>query len=407
MPYRAIISVLATLAIVSGCSRAVPGSRSCLLNVVPSDAVAVLSSDRCDDGLAMVLDSLHVFRSIDFGSLRSSHMVLSVNNVGSLEELAAIDAGRSSNDTSSAARRVLQQAAELGISARMITHRDSLLDRNVLVLSTSETVLTLSGRHLDAGTSILDAPGFDAVLESGLDNSLAMRNNSSFKFVTRALAPLRRTRSFFRQFADWTVISCSDRSSGEASFSCRAVCGSDPRYLANMITALPVAKSRLDGMVPRTCVHVVDLPLKDWRAYSSVYNGFLDSVHRLGNQSAAKTYMASLNPQELALLEGDWGSVLLVRPARVRNAAAGPELQLHVANLFGSVFAVSETDRVETVGTWIVSGREDSVDAYLAAVDAGTIKWTLSPVSCSYREVCKGRVYEFACGSHGFEMKTY
>jgi len=70
-----------------------------LLCTVPSRSLAVMHFNNTGKALEILLDSTSVFRSIDYGELAESEMVLSYDYGAALIPLLAISTGKTSADT--------------------------------------------------------------------------------------------------------------------------------------------------------------------------------------------------------------------------------------------------------------------------------------------------------------------
>ena len=144
-----------------------------LLEAIPSDVAALFCFRDMRKGFGAVSDRSNMLRSLigdnaafskfistgrDSLSLKSRPMALAVYYSGSLSPLLLLDGGHA-RDTSSFVRSVTGYAASLGLYATL----SELGERNLLVISPSETVANASVRNVAAGTSVLDDPAFAAI----------------------------------------------------------------------------------------------------------------------------------------------------------------------------------------------------------------------------------------------------
>ena len=101
-----LLSAIAILCVLS-CSKGGNAELPQLMRTVPSRSMAVMHFDRCDDALALLLDSTSVFRRLDYGRLGNAEIILSYDYSAGLIPLLSIDAGRASEDSSSTVRKAL------------------------------------------------------------------------------------------------------------------------------------------------------------------------------------------------------------------------------------------------------------------------------------------------------------
>lgn len=357
-----------------------------LLRAIPSDALGLVCFDRCDEGLEFALDSAHVLRSLETGRLSGAHMVMSIDNVGSVEPLLVIDAGHASPDTSEAARRLLGQAAGAGVHAAFVCGSDSTIRRNVLLLSPSETVVSVALRHIGASTSILDAPGFDKVLEcqGATRNAVILRNSGSRKLLSSDMLDRfvahPALSDFLRGYSDWVVVDAGD--AGHGRFNVATVQDASSKYFANLVGNMEPAPSKLQGALPAAASFVVDMPVRDMAAFREAYESWLDASSSLTRYRKRLTSLRKeygKDPlcweQELGVREvaracmSDGLSVTMVRSQHApslqgicRNPYPG-----FAAALFGSAFSSPADTCAAAMGDWTITGSEAAVSAFAGA----------------------------------------
>ena len=134
-----------------------------MLDAVPTDAVIILPTDRLEQGIDALLDTTDVLRSLDWGHLKGKKAAVSFVYSGSLSPVLCIEAGKASPDTLKDVRRILGNVHELGLVAGHFSGQKTGISHNVLIVCRSEAVLASTIRHLEAGQSVLDAPGFTQV----------------------------------------------------------------------------------------------------------------------------------------------------------------------------------------------------------------------------------------------------
>ena len=125
-----------------------------LLTAVPSDALCVGLYNRLDKGLESMLDSSDVLCTLNYGKLSHARAALAICDIGSLSPLVIIEAGKHAPDSSAAVLSLLAQADSFRLAKAYVP----LHTHDVLILSSSETVVTVVKRHLASESSVLDAP---------------------------------------------------------------------------------------------------------------------------------------------------------------------------------------------------------------------------------------------------------
>lgn len=385
MAKNAVISALAALALLCvSCGRGEGNQAPELLRAIPSDALEIICFDRVDDGLEFSLDSNNVLRTLDFGRFASSRMVVAMDNVGSVEQLLAIDAGHASPDTSDAARKLLSRAESAGIHSAFICGSDSTIKRNILLLSTSETVVNVALRHVDANTSILDSPNFGQVLSkmASTRNSVTVRNSGSRKLLTANVfddyIPHAELVKFVHGFSEWLVADADDCRSGD--FSVSAICDGSAKYFSNLLAGLAPSASRLMDVMPAGAVFAIDMPVPERESFRESFEAWKDAGSSLDSyRKKLKNLKSSYGKdplrweKELGIREvarvclEDGSSLTLVRTSRsskgmsemVPNPYPG-----YVAALYGSAFASAADSCMLTVRDWTVTGNETAVRTF-------------------------------------------
>ena len=353
-----------------------------LMRTVPSRSVAVMHFDRCGDALALLLDSTSVFRSIDYGRLDNSEIILSYDYSAGLIPLLSIDAGRAGEDTSSAVGRVLNQAAENGL--RAIYTGNLLPKRAAVLLSPSQQMLDEALRHIETGTSILDAQGFvqAASMSEGGRGCTLLKNGSASRLLPKKMLseyfPRRDLVRFFAGAAEWTLLDFASYS--REGISARFL-GDDEKYLCEMFAGLPAAESGVAAVLPQDASFVMGLPLKnaknylsawqeclDQRAEISKYRGRLASLKKATGKSP-EVWMAELAPREIALVRWQSNELLLLRPAKkARNAGIGENPRAgFIPALLGEAFRIADDSCTAAKGGWMAFGSEESLQAWLEA----------------------------------------
>lgn len=345
------------------------GNCSPLLCALPSDALEVAVCEHCSDLIEVALGSDDALRSIDYGRMSSSAAALAQCGVGTVKPLLVIDAGPvSASDTSSSMRDILSQAESLGIrSALRPAGR-----RRALVLTPSESIMGSVERHIESGTSVLDAPGFERVLPvlCASDDAMVFRNRAASKLIPKAFlydcVEPAALRSFLSGFAEWTVIPLSKG----GSINPVACCDDSPMWYSNIFSTLPEGPSRLQ--MPDTLDFAVSVCTPDIKAFRSARESFIDAHSKLQKY---KNTLASLKSsgygplqwelesevKEIAKVFWEGRNVTLVRVCKGAKAP-GPGF---LSVLYGDLFEPGDLDS-SLLGDWLVLGTRENVDAYLS-----------------------------------------
>lgn len=388
MVRKTLIPALAALLAVA-CGKSLEHNVSELYRAVPSRSVAVARFQDCGKGLPLLLDSTSVLRSLDYGRLAGSEAVLSFDYNSAIVPLLCIRCGKAVRDTSEAVSGLLSNAKLKGVKACYIP---SFLDRHSLVLlSPSKAVIDEAKSHIERGASIMDAPGFSdaAALDRDSRAALILRNESARRWLPASLPdglPARRDLApFVSDLAVWTVLNFGSYAWGEveASFSD----GDSRNCFSKVLGTLNPGKSALQGGLPESPDFISDLLIPSSKDYLAAYEAFLDANAglskykgvlaglRSGSGKDPGSWLAGLDPRELALVRWDGHEVLLLRPASRRkdsgieeNACPG-----FIPALFGGAFRLADDSCVAFSRPWMVQGSADDVQAWLDADKSGAV----------------------------------
>ena len=386
MRHRILLSAMALFCLLS-CLDSGRTESSPLMKTVPSRSLAVMHFGDCSRGLALLLDSTHVFRNLDYGRLKDAEMILSYDYGSALVPLLCLDAGRASADTSSAVKSVLKQAEAKGLNC---LYTANLLPRRAaLLLSPSRASIAEALEHINSGASILDVHGFAEAesLACGACGSVFLKNGSSSRLLPKNLLkeyyPRQTLVRFFSEFAEWTVLNFKDYSR-EGMDACFWGDGSR-RYLCEVFSCLEAGKSLAADAVPSSADLVLCLPLADARDYLSLWRECLDLRAGLskykgrlaglkkGFGKAPDTWFAEVSPRELVLVRWDGHEVLLLRPAKKPKAFAPQENPYpgYAPALLGEAFRIGDDSFRAAEGGWLAFGSQDDVAAWLEAEKGG------------------------------------
>lgn len=366
-----IATLLSLLLVVCSCVRTKKqsnGELSGLLSSVSSDALVVAYDRHCSSVLEL-LDSAHIFRSLDYGKLSRANAVLSETYIGSLVPALTV-----ASDSSSATILV-NSAREHGLYARAFP-------QGYIVITTSEAQMTSVRRHISENRSILDASGFDKAIEQiggGKNNYIILRNSGVVRYLPKdflsGMFPQRNSTRFLDKLAQWTVI--LPDSGGNASL--RWVKGDGAKSYIDVIEAMPSQKSQLAWMMTEDAdfamTQVIELPL-----FRTKYEEYLDASLRLNSYRQRLAQLKStigkdpLNWElELGIIEAaiirraSGAKLLLIRPSKLRvDSAPEPNpYQGYMEALYGQAYSIPDDSWGVYIGGWLVLGSEAAVREYI------------------------------------------
>jgi hypothetical protein len=380
---KIVAEILLLSAVLMSCSGGGKADTSPLMKTVPSRAVAVMHFGDCNRALNLLLDSAHVFRSIDYGRLSSSEVILSYDYAAALVPLLCIDAGRATPDTSAAVLKILEQAEKKHLCCEYTA--DLMAKRAVLLLSPSRALISEAMSHINSGSSILDVQGFPAAeaLSDGSCGSIFLKNESASRLLPPKMLKDYFARKdlvrFFSGAAEWTVLDFSAYSRKGIEVRCWG--DGRQKYLCEMFSSLNACRCEAAGVIPSGADFVLGLPMRDPAAYLSSWQSCLDmraSLSKYKGKLAAmkktagkkpETWFMEQYPREIVLVRWDGREVLLLRPAKrpAASAPAGNPYQGFVPALIGEAFRIQDDSFVASDGGWLAYGSEENIAAWLEA----------------------------------------
>jgi len=368
------------LGIVSSCNPDAQGPSSEapeLLEAVPSDVIAVGIFGDLDRGLDRMIDSTSVLLNVDYGKLARAKAVVAYCDLGALAPLVIMEAGKASADTLAAAASVLSQADTLGIPHAYVT----LDNHNALLLSSSETVITVASRNLASETSILDAPGFDKVAPQIPGSDVTIYRNRGAARLFRGLfsgTMASSAVSFIRDASDWML---------QTDEEIIPVQPEAEKYYANFCNSLQEAPVKLPAVLPAESLFLVDIPIASLDAYRHSYELWLDArvalekynrrlseVWRKSGQDP-RAWERDSDVKEVAVVTTPAGRINFVR---VKDKAASDGISTNpqtgfVRALYGEIFADADSCMTRS-GNWIISGSRAALESYEASGE-GSRDW--------------------------------
>lgn len=401
-----VISAMCAFAVSCGKSSdnktAFPEKQFQLLKTVPSDACVIMSFDRADDGLKMAQDSLSAFRKLDLGKLGKAEAILSYVYTGDMTPLLAVSDEKCSID-STALAGLEEKAAACGLKACKVMQDGN----SVILFSKSEAVFTSVQRHLDNGTSILDADKFqDALaLANGNSATVFISNKLANEYIRhdflRSYFKRRALAEFIPTISEWTVLNGRGHSK---SFDVNTLQPEGSSFFMNIFNDVAFGKCTIPSVVPASVDMFLDIAIPSAKKFREAYVSYLDAnvkldfyngkVADLKNDSSLDPVLweKTIGVKEIAIVGFNaHKSVVVVRASQKftdSGVMANPYRDC-ARVLYGSAFNLLDDSYCATFGHYIVMGSEDAVTEFTSAEEKYDLAKNLSGK-------CKFRIY-----SHG------
>ena len=372
-------------------------SYATLLRAVPSDAAVVMCFSDVAKATDFIVDPSSPFsefysrtRSRRFLSflnetaekeIRGAHVVISMHFSGNMEPLMIVDGGRhSANDTSGVLKALSALCADNGLKHRLVQK-----DRDLLLVSASETLIGSSVRNIDEGSSILDDQKFISVLSrTSAPNVIYVNHEYASQLIATYLGrDYRHWADFVKKAVDWTALGIvlSEDSKlemkGGQSFSKNA------SYYANVISAMTPGQTRLPEILPAGTVYSVAITDPDYKHYAPAFEKYIDAQGKLQERKKKLSSLSSdsdgplqwrrdSNPSEVARVR--WMSGKRTYEAlfvRVQSKAKGePKVVAndcisYLSVLYGDIFSIQDESRRVSVGNWTAIGSEEALYDWL------------------------------------------
>ncbi len=361
-----------------------------LVKAVPSDAAIVFCFKNFGHACEILGDSLSVFGKLasnkfdriaemNPGSLRRAPAVMSVHYSKDMPPLMVIEAAKAIADTTMELRSLLAAADSSGLITK--------INGDLILISTSQTIINSSVRHLEEGHSIIEARGFaEAASTVSGDDVLFLSNAYTDNIMEAFFARKhRKSRDFIRELAEWTTLSITGHSEEGVSMRGSLLYTNEPSYYLNILSHSGASEVRIAEIAPSDAEFIVDIPVGDINAYLKTYRNYLDAKSRLDKYESqlssqrkelghnAEDWAKSLDIKEVGIIEMYLGErscqVLAVRPGvKLKGGPAdGTKCGGLVSTIFGNIFTTGDESAAAAVGGWIVIGAADVVAEYSKA----------------------------------------
>lgn len=358
-----------------------------LVKAVPSDAAIVFCAKNFGRLCEYLGDSVSVFGELTsdrfsriasnrYNSLKKAQAIVSVHYSKDLPPLMIIDAGKAIADTTEDFRRLMADAD----SSRLIARTNG----DLLLISSSETIINSSIRHLEEGHSILEANGFAEITSATSGDDVIFFSNAYTDNIIGAYFAKkhRKSRNFFKELSEWTAFSITRHSDSGVTMRGALLYSNDPSYYLNILTHSGSSEVRIADAVPSNVDFILDLPIGNISSYIKAYRNHLDSRSRLDKFEAtlatqkkefgqnAEEWAKSLDIKEISIINLHFGEklrqVLMLRPGNRQKAdnVSGMKCLGFASAIFGNIFKAEEENACALVGDWIVIGAADCVSEY-------------------------------------------
>ena len=302
-----------------------------LLPAVPSDAAMLLCTSSLSESVALLTDTTKVFGAFltdsgkrgfsDFISsvskdipetLKEEQTVISLHYSGELTPLMLVTAPA---DTTEDVLKMLALAdssslasAYLGSDALMSLpgSKDNLSKGGLILVSSSQTLITASHRHMEGDMSVLDKTGFPQIAaKMGGRSAVMLSNDYAGKlFTSHVSRAYSQYSTFFKNLSDWAGFTIAGVSPETASLKGALSASSDPTYFANVLSSIPAGESRFADIMPSSTVFAVSVPTPSVTDYLDTYKNFLDAHAKLDKyrrDNASLRDTLSITPEQFVI----------------------------------------------------------------------------------------------------------
>lgn len=362
-----------------------------LVAAVPSDAALVFCVKDFGTAEAYLTDTAAIFGQLMSGklnglfrssypSLRKAGTILSLHYSKDFAPLLVISTGTVPLDTTEDVRKLLAAADTCGLHAK-------IRDGDILI-STSETIINSSLRHLSGGLSVMNADGFSELASEMNGSDILFISNAYSDILIRTFcnARLFKHSTFFERLAKWSAFSITAHAGNGIAMSGSVLDDEDPSYYLNLLRKAGSGTIGVAEILPAEVDFVASLPIKNIAAYIEGHRNYLDARSSLEKYKAAldaqkkdagsnaEEWARQLDIQEIAVADLHVGNalrrILLIKPG---NKPAMPEgIQEYswknfAKTLFGGIFSAESEDTCAWAGGWILAGSKSVVEECMSS----------------------------------------
>ncbi len=370
--------------------------RFLLLPAVPADAVFVACLSDSGEG-AFMLPS-------DFPAC-SCKMAVSLHYNGDLQALYVFDTGAASAEPSEDAAALLGYAESKGMYSSYIDcsslsdGRRDVSRHSIVIMSTAETLVKSSKRHIEKSISIMDATGFaDASAKVDCKDVMFFANSHAKNLMNGMFSKKYAGHyPFVTTMAQWTAVDLVKADAAGAYMTIFPVFGDDPSEYMTVLSKSEPGISKIASVLPSYTISAVSVPMKEAGSYSAAYQSYMDSKQSL--QSFRKRqrdladragenpedFFRKLEVKEVAkasfITGGKLEEVILMRIGRedpllfvgtenksfkdYTPAVHSWPYASFVSSVFGRYFEIKDESCFTYINGWIIAGSLQAVDDYV------------------------------------------
>ena len=360
-----------------------------LIEAVPSDAAIVFCMKDFGRACDLLLDTVAVFRELtsgkfdflaeeSFGNLRKAPAIISIHYSKDMPPLLVVKTRLDDADSTDTGYLRLKDAAD---TAGLFTK----VSGDLLLISSSETIINSSIRHMSEGHSILEANGFTEIASAVAGSDILFASNSYTDNILETYFDrrFRKRGSFFKEIARWTAFSIQKHSPNEVILDGDLLYGSDPAYYMNVIRHAGTGPVGVADVVPAETDFIIDLPIGSIASYLKAYRNYMDAKTRLDKYEStlsaqkketgksAEDWAKSIDLKEVAVINLHFGDrlrqLLLIKPGSKKGKDGVFDFSPYagfVSTLFGDIFTGEDETTATVVKGWIVAGAQDCVEEY-------------------------------------------
>lgn len=358
-----------------------------LVKAVPSDAAIVFCFKNFGHACEILGDSLSVFgelasnkfdkiAAIQHGSLKKVPAIMSVHYSKDMPPLMILEAGKAIADSTQDLRTLIATADSSGLLTK--------INGDLVLISSSQTVINSSIRHLEEGHSILEAKGFTEIASMVDGGDVLFMSNAYTDNIMDAFFAKRhrKSRNFFRELADWTAFSLTKHSATGVEMHGSLLYSGEPSYYLNVLVHSGQSEIKVAEIAPAGADFIVDVPIGNVTSYLKAYRNYLDSRSRLDKYESllnsqrkefgqnAEDWAKALDIKEVGLIDIHLGEelrqVLAIRPGSRQKAEEVNAIKCKgfAAAIFGNIFTAEEESACAMVNGWVIVGSADCVEEY-------------------------------------------
>lgn len=349
-----------------------------LMVTLPSDALAVVSGSRLSRVLEL-LDSTHALQKPEYGKALRNRAALALCFDGSLSSVLSIELNSRPEDTLDAARLIGESARRSGLKTAYFSAGELASGKGALVITDSDAQMSAVRRHIQQGSSILNARGFTASLpEDGSEDFLVLRTSGAARYLPKDFASgafsRREASNFASTLCDWICASPV----GSPNIDIRYTDNGSDSYFSALGERLQAGKSRLGDILPEATTLAIRISMEggcfrpayelylDGNAKKNKYKDNLTSLKRQTGKNPLD-WEKELDLRELATIRWDGKAVTALRSGN--KTADSPVMENtrpgFLAALYGKAFAPKTDSHTAGYRGWQLYGSSEDIEALI------------------------------------------